>query len=85
MSVASLLLGILAIFPFSVFAGIPAIITGHLAVRQQRPGRGMADAGRALGWVSLALVFIWVILTIIGFPVSLGRKGDALLNSAAPA
>ena len=58
LSVASLVLGILAIFPFSLLTGIPAIVTGHVAVGQKRPGKGMAVAGLLMGWVSLVPVII---------------------------
>ncbi len=49
LSVASLVLGILSVFPFSILTGIPAAITGAIAIAQKRRGRGMAIAGVVLG------------------------------------
>ncbi|HMJ92300.1 MAG TPA: DUF4190 domain-containing protein, partial [Candidatus Acidoferrum sp.] len=61
LSITSLVLGILAIVPCSLFTGIPAIITGHIALNRAKKspgefgGKGMAKAGLILGYVSLVL------------------------------
>jgi type II secretory pathway pseudopilin PulG len=63
-AIASLILGILAIFPFWLFAGIPAIILGHLSratigkSNGQKRGGGMAVAGLIMGYLSLGLTLI---------------------------
>jgi len=62
LGVASLVLGVLALLPFSILAGIPAIITGHTAVRQKRRGKGMAVAGLVMGWFSVAVVVPLVLI-----------------------
>jgi len=49
MSIASLVLGFLAILPFGWFAGIPAFVLGALALARKRPGRGMAITGMVMG------------------------------------
>ncbi len=60
LSVASLVLGVLAIVPCSLFAGIPAIVTGHMALNRANKspgefgGKGLAKAGLIMGYVSLA-------------------------------
>jgi|GEM_PF-717479 tetratricopeptide (TPR) repeat protein len=73
MSITSLALGILglsmAIVPFvGIASGIPAAITGHIAVSQRRPGRGIAVAGLVTGWLSVAInaVFVLVALGVVG-------------------
>jgi hypothetical protein len=61
LSVTSLVLGILGIIPCSIFAGIPAVITGHIALSrakkspQEYGGKGMATAGLIMGYLSIAL------------------------------
>ena len=71
MATTSLVLGILSIFCFSVLAGIPAIIVGHLAhgrarkSPQQYGGAGMAVAGFVMGYASL-LVAVVITLAITG-------------------
>lgn len=65
LSVASLVLGILAVFPFSFLAGIPAIVTGIIALAQRRLGRGMAIAGVVLGAFGTFAVTAGILLAII--------------------
>ena len=67
LSIASLVLGILSIACLlSVFAGIPAIITGHIARgRAKREpsvygGEGLALAGLIMGYVSIALGLVMI-------------------------
>lgn len=67
-AIFSLILGILGIVPFSILAGIPAIILGHLAVRDinhsqgQRTGKGMATAGLVMGYLSIFLLIVFIAL-----------------------
>ena len=65
LSVASLVLGVLSIFPFSFLTGIPAIITGAIALAQKRLGRGMAIAGVVLGAIGTTAVTAGIILALI--------------------
>src|SRR5229473_2261001 len=61
-AVVSLILGILAIFPFSIFAGIPAVVLGHISRSSiarsmgRLKGEGMALAGLIMGYLSVALI-----------------------------
>lgn len=62
LAIASMVLGIVSFVGCSVFTGIPAIITGHIALNrtrkspQQFGGGGPAVAGLVLGYASLALL-----------------------------
>src|SRR5262245_44912681 len=64
---ASLILGILSLTCFSIFAGIPAVICGHKAQSNIRKsagrlgGQGMATAGLVMGYISIAF-FIPIML-----------------------
>ncbi|HWZ46132.1 MAG TPA: DUF4190 domain-containing protein [Candidatus Saccharimonadales bacterium] len=61
-AIGSLVLGVLALYPFLVVTGIPAVIMGHFSrIRISRShgrlrGRGMALAGLLMGYISIALV-----------------------------
>lgn len=66
LAVWSLVLGVLAIIPCSILAGIPAVITGHIALNRagksptEYGGKGLAVAGLVMGYLSvlmLAVVF----------------------------
>ena len=65
LAIAALACGIGQIL-IGVFAGIPAIILGHLARRRIRQtgerGAGIALAGLILGYVGVALVIILIIV-----------------------
>jgi type II secretory pathway pseudopilin PulG len=65
LSVASLVLGILAVFPFSFLAGIPAIVAGAVALAQKRLGRGMAIAGVVLGAIGTLVIGLGLLLAIL--------------------
>jgi hypothetical protein len=65
-----MVLGILSILIFFIFAGIPAVILGHMSLAKIRGSKGrltgdaMARSGLVLGYVSIAFSLL-VILTII--------------------
>lgn len=76
LAVASLITGIAGIvLSFAVFpllASLAAIITGHMALKQTRPGsalggRGMAIAGLILGYVGVAILALVVIVSVFSF------------------
>jgi hypothetical protein len=66
LAITSLVLGILSVACFSILAGIPAIITGHVARgRAKREpalhgGEGFALAGLIMGYVSIALAVVMI-------------------------
>ncbi|MBN2311155.1 MAG: DUF4190 domain-containing protein [Candidatus Hydrogenedentes bacterium] len=71
MAVASLVVGILGIVGCACFpVGIVAIVLGHIAIHQinQAPdtyrGKGLAIGGLIMGYASLALFVLWIILSV---------------------
>jgi hypothetical protein len=71
LSTTSLVLGILAIVPCSIFAGIPAIVTGHIAHYRasKQPdlygGAGQALAGLILGYLSIPLAIVAIVAGLL--------------------
>jgi hypothetical protein len=69
---------VLAIGAFAIcgLAAIPAIMLGNKAIREidssggTQSGRGMAEAGRIVGWVAVALWAIGIVLFILIFVVA---------------
>jgi hypothetical protein len=70
-AVISLVLGILSMVSFSILTGIPAIILGKAARERirasggQLAGEGMATAGIVLGWISVGLAVVVVIVFVL--------------------
>ena len=70
-AIASLILGILAVTFAGPLAGVPAVICGHIALNRIRrsrrvlAGEGMAIAGLVLGYISIALTAIVLVLLFI--------------------
>lgn len=85
-AVGSLILGILAIFPLWILAGIPAIILGHLSqatIRKsmgRKTGEGMAIAGLVMGYLSVGLTLI---VFAIAIPNALRARNAANESAAA--
>jgi hypothetical protein len=76
LAIVSLILGIASVvLCLMCVAGIPAIICGHLALKQiaqgQGGGAGMAKAGLIMGYIMTALGIVGIILAIV-FPALLG-------------
>jgi type II secretory pathway pseudopilin PulG len=71
---ASLVLGILSLLCLSIFAGIPAIILGHMSKANIRrsmgrlKGDGMATAGLVMGYISGAAIPLILIIAAIAIP-----------------
>ena len=70
-AVVSLILGILSLTFFSILAGIPAVVVGHISRSNIKKsmgrlkGEGMALAGLIMGYISfLAIPFILIIMAI---------------------
>jgi len=70
-AVASLILGI---FSFTLFAAIPAIVLGHVALSQIKKsagglqGKGVAIAGLVLGYLGVLILPLVLILAAIAIP-----------------
>jgi hypothetical protein len=84
LSVTSLVLGILSIVGCSILAGIPAIITGHIAKSRARNqpdlngGAGMALAGLIMGYASIAMAVLLIpLLAALLLPALAKAKGKA--------
>jgi hypothetical protein len=77
LAIASLVLGIASIVCLGCVAGIPAIICGHLALKQiaarGEGGAGMAKAGLIIGYIITILCILlgiaWVVLMCLGMAV----------------
>ncbi len=69
LSIASLCCGIAVYLGFGVFIlpQLAAVILGHLALRREPAGRGMAIGGLVLGYVGIAITVL-----VIGLFVALG-------------
>ncbi len=83
LAVASLVLGLLS-FLFWFFTGIPAVITGHMALNRikQNPmlgGKGMAIAGLILGYLSIASLLCIGGLIVVGL---LSGSGTATFSTS---
>lgn len=66
LAIVSLVLGIASLLGFCCFgwvAGVPALITGAIALKQGQ-SRGMAIAGMVLGGFGLLAGMIWVIVSV---------------------
>lgn len=87
-AVGSLILGILALFPMGILAGIPAVVLGHLAKSSiarsmgRLKGDGMAMAGLVMGYISIAFIPLVLIIAAIALPNFL-RARMAANESAA--
>jgi hypothetical protein len=75
LAIASLACGI-GQFAFGPLATIPAIVCGHVARSQIKrtgeQGAGLALAGLILGW---ATVILGIVLLVVGLAVSIGMNG----------
>jgi Tfp pilus assembly protein PilE len=89
-AIGSLVCGIASVTIFSVLAGIPAIILGHISRSDIRKsggrlkGEGLALAGLIMGYISLAIIPLILIVAAIAIP-SLIRSRQAAHEAAAVA
>ena len=83
LAVASMVAGILSLLGCSMFAAIPAIVCGHIGVRQadrgEASGKGMAMAGLIMGYISLAVTLIIVAIYVVFF-ILLATAGVAAVS-----
>ncbi|MGJ0120456.1 DUF4190 domain-containing protein [Williamsia sp. MIQD14] len=70
-AIAALVCGIASFLTCLLFVGIPAVILGNMAIAEidaangSQEGRGMAVAGRVLGWIAIALTIIVLVIVLI--------------------
>ena len=92
LSTTSLILGILSLACFSILAGIPAIITGHMARGRARReperygGAGLALGGLVMGYLSVAMLLVLIpVFAALLLPALAKAKGssqrDACVNN----
>ena len=87
LSTTSLVLGILSLACLFIFAGLPAIITGHIARSRARRqpevygGTGLALAGLILGYLSILTTIGLVVAAGIVLPMIAKAKGGGQSNS----
>jgi hypothetical protein len=62
----AVVLGILSLLPFSILAGIPAIVLGVLALRDIHASDG-ALRGRGAAWCAIALGALSVLVLVVLF------------------
>jgi hypothetical protein len=74
LSIASMCCGIAALvgFGFFLLPQLAAVILGHMALRREPAGRGMAIAGLVLGYVGIAVTVL--VLVIFGLVVGTARN-----------
>jgi hypothetical protein len=72
LSIASLCCGIAAFVGLGIFLlpQLAAVILGHLALKREPSGRGMAIAGLVLGYVGIALTILVVVIIALGLAIS---------------
>ena len=81
LAIASLVCGICGLFVFGPLTGIPAVITGHIALSKIKKsggiihGRGMAIAGLILGYISIVLTLLLIIILI---DIAIDRCGNPI-------
>lgn len=78
LAIASLVCGISGLFCMFL-PGIAAVICGHMALKQiadpnvRMEGRGMAIAGLVLGYLSVAIMVVWLIGIVFSILVGMPR------------
>lgn len=64
LAIASLVLGILSLLGMGPLTGIPALITGAMALKNPA-GKGMAVAGLIMGGISTLFVLLIILIIVI--------------------
>ena len=74
LSIASMCCGIAALvgFGFFLLPQLAAVILGHLALRREPAGRGMAIAGLVMGYVGIAVTIL--VMVIFGLVIGTARN-----------
>lgn len=77
LSIASLCCGIAAFIGLGFFLlpQLAAVILGHMALKREPSGRGMAIAGLVLGYVGIALTLLVFVLIAVGLAITRSSYG----------
>ena len=72
LSIASLCCGIAAFvgLGFFLLPQLAAVVLGHLALKREPSGKGMAIAGLVLGYLGLALALLFIVIVAVGLALS---------------
>jgi ABC-type dipeptide/oligopeptide/nickel transport system permease component len=80
----SLILGIVSVLALGLLTGIPAIITGTIALRRKLADRGLSIAGIILGSIgtffSLLVIGFFILMMVVGF-----SEGGGWMNNGGDA
>ena len=71
LSIASLCCGIAAFvgLGFFLLPQLAAVILGHMALKREPSGKGMAIAGLVMGYVAIALTILVIVLIVVGLAI----------------
>ena len=71
LSIASLCCGIAAFvgLGFFLLPQLAAVILGHMALKREPSGKGMAIAGLVMGYVAIALTVLVIVLIVVGLAI----------------
>ena len=86
LSIASLCCGIAAFvgLGFFLLPQLAAVILGHMALKREPSGKGMAIAGLVMGYVAIALTVLVIVLIVVGLAIgSSTYRGVRGLGSSA--
>jgi hypothetical protein len=88
LAIWSLVLGILSLLCFTIFAGIPGVICGHKALSKIKrssgalTGQGLAIAGLITGYLGIAwAIFVIPLLLAIAIPNFVKARDTAMENA----
>lgn len=69
LAITAMVLGIVSVVALGLLTGIPAIITGSIALKKKLAGRGMAIAGIVTGAVgtffSILFIAFWILIAVL--------------------
>lgn len=88
LAIWSLVLGVLSLICFSIFAAIPGVICGHKALSKIKrsdgalEGRGLAIAGLVTGYMGIAWAIVFIpLLLAIAIPNFVKARDTAIKNT----
>lgn len=88
LAIWSLVLGILSLMCFTIFAGIPGVICGHKALSRIKKsggaltGQGLAIGGLVTGYLGIAFaIFLIPLLAAIAIPNFVKARSTAQMNA----